>query len=67
MLITWKREAVGLTLMAVAATGLGFLASVEYPPPIALLVTAIFAVPAVLLWVAHQSTRPLRSSSPLRS
>jgi hypothetical protein len=61
MLVTWKREAVGLTLMAVAATGLGFLASVEYPPPVALLVTAIFAVPAVLLWVAHQSTRPLRS------
>ena len=61
MLITWKREAIGLATMAVAATGLGFLASVEYPPGIALLVAAIFTIPAILLWVAHQSTRPLRS------
>ena len=61
MLIAWKREAIGLATMAVAATGLGFLASVEYTPGIALLVAAIFAMPAILLWVAHQTTRTLRS------
>jgi PhoD-like phosphatase len=41
-------------LMALAATGLGLFASIQYPPRFAVIVTVALLVPAVLTWLAWQ-------------
>ena len=57
--------AVGATILALAALGLGLLASVEHPAWVAVGVTVAVAVPAVLLWLAWQHARSLTSVSVL--
>lgn len=47
----------GAVVIALGGFGLGLLASVEYPPPVALLVAAVFAVPAFLVWLSWQHRR----------
>ena len=61
VLVGWRWEAVGLAVLAVAGAALGFLASVQYPPAVAVSVAAAIAGPAVLLWLAHRRTRPRRA------
>ncbi|MCC6433637.1 MAG: alkaline phosphatase D family protein [Acidimicrobiales bacterium] len=56
-LIGWRRPAVGALLLAVAATGLGVFAGVEYRPGSAVLLTGALLVPAVLLWLSWQHHR----------
>lgn len=46
----------GATFMAVAALGLGFVASVAYPPSTSIAMTAVFGVPSFLAWLAWQHT-----------
>jgi len=56
-LISWRFEAVGATLVAVAGTGLGVFAGLEYRPELAVLVTVALLVPAFLLWLSWQHRR----------
>lgn len=58
-LLGWRWPAVGAVTMAVAATGLGVLASLEYPPPTAVALTAVLMLPAFLLWLSWQHRRHL--------
>jgi len=51
--------------MALCATALGLLASVEYTPPTAFLLTAMLLVPAILTWLAWQPTATLGSITAL--
>ncbi len=60
MLLGLGWEPAGLVVVAVAAATVGFLASVQYPPPVAMLVIGAVAVPAVLLWLACRRARPFR-------
>lgn len=56
----WRRlEALGAALMALGAALLGGLAAVQHPPEVAVLVTAVFAVPAFGHWLAWQRDRGL--------
>ena len=50
--IRWKE--IAAFLMALCATGLGLLASVEYSPGLAFLLALMLLVPAVLTWLAWQ-------------
>ena len=57
-LVSWRWPPVGAVLLAMAGAGLGVLASLQYEPTIALAMTAIVLVPAVLLWLSWQHRRP---------
>jgi len=61
VLVGWRWEAIGLAVLAVAGAALGFLASVQYPLAVALLVAGAIAAPAALLWLAYGRTRPRRA------
>lgn len=52
-----KWPAIGATMMAVAAAGLGVFASVEYAPGYAVLLAAMVMLPAFLLWLSWQHRR----------
>jgi membrane-associated phospholipid phosphatase len=56
-LVGWRLPAVGAVLIALAATGLGMLAAVEYHPTWAVALTASLMVPAVLMWLSWQHRR----------
>jgi rifampicin phosphotransferase len=56
-LLAWRFEAVGAVLLAVAATGLGLFASVQYRPVVALAAFAALGVPAFLHWFAWRRRR----------
>ncbi|BCK56069.1 alkaline phosphatase D family protein [Nocardia wallacei] len=56
-LISWRWEAVGAVLIALAATGLGIFAAIEYQPIYAMALTTGAMVPAVLLWLSWQHRR----------
>lgn len=56
-LLAWKWDAAGAVVIAIAATGLGILAAMEYEPRYAILLTAGAMVPAVLLWLSWQHRR----------
>ncbi len=56
-LLSWRFARLGAVLLAVAATGLGFFAAIEYEPRAAMLMTLVVLVPAVLLWLSWQSHR----------
>ncbi len=58
-LLRWRPTA--MALMAVAATGLGIFAAVEYRPALAVALTAALLVPAVVTWVAWQPTETVAS------
>jgi membrane-associated phospholipid phosphatase len=60
-LVGVRWPAVGATVLALVALGLGLLASVEHPVAVVVGVTVALAVPAGLLWLAWQHTRSLRS------
>ncbi len=48
----WRASAAAI--MALAATGLGLFASIEYRPPVAVALTSALLIPAVLTWLAWQ-------------
>ncbi|MDQ3947366.1 MAG: alkaline phosphatase family protein [Actinomycetota bacterium] len=50
--VAWRWEAAGAMVMGAAAAALGLLAAFEYPWTISVGVALVFAVPAVLVWVA---------------
>ncbi len=56
-LVAWRFEAIGAVLLAIAATGLGLFASVQYRPWVALLAFGAFGVPAFLHWFAWRRQR----------
>ncbi|MBW0272797.1 hypothetical protein ATM97_22155 [Nocardia sp. MH4] len=56
-LISWRWEAVGAVLIALAASCLGIFAAIEYEPVYAMLLTGGAMVPAVLLWLSWQHRR----------
>ncbi|MFC9962650.1 alkaline phosphatase D family protein [Nocardia ignorata] len=56
-LISWRWEAVGAVLIAVAASCLGVFAAVEYEPIYAMLLAGGAMVPSVLLWLSWQHRR----------
>ena len=56
-LIAWKWDVVGAVLIALAATGLGVFAALEYEPVLAMALTGSLMVPAVLLWLGWQHER----------
>ena len=56
-LVSWRFEAVGTVMIAVAAAGLGIYAGLEYRPELALLLTGALLVPSVLLWLSWQHRR----------
>lgn len=51
-LVAWRWEPAGAVVMAGAAAALGLLAAFEYPWAISVGVALVFAVPAVLVWLA---------------
>jgi membrane-associated phospholipid phosphatase len=53
-LLARRFPAIGMTLVVVAASGLGLLASIEHPPWVAIAVTVVIGAPGVLLWLAWQ-------------
>lgn len=61
--LRWR--AVAAALMALAATGLGLFAALEYAPSLALGLTAALLLPAVLTWLAWQPTETIGSISTL--
>ena len=62
VLLARSRGATGGALVVVASALLGVAASVEYPPVVAVLVTAATAAPAVAMWVARARRASLRSA-----
>lgn len=56
-LVAWKWDVAGAVLLALAATGLGVFAAVQYPPWVAVTMTTLLLVPAVLLWAGWQHRR----------
>ena len=56
-LVSWRWAAVGAVLIALAGTGLGIFAGLEYRPELAVLMTMALMVPAVLLWLSWQHRR----------
>ncbi|MGH9037085.1 MAG: hypothetical protein ACRD0O_15085, partial [Acidimicrobiia bacterium] len=50
--LAWCWEAAGAMVMAGAAAALGLLAAFEYPWAVSVGVALVFAVPAVLVWLA---------------
>jgi phosphodiesterase/alkaline phosphatase D-like protein len=60
-LLTFRWHATGAAVVAVGAAGLGILATVQYPPVVALAVTVALALPAVVFWTSWQRTRTFGS------
>ncbi|WP_280460363.1 alkaline phosphatase D family protein [Nocardia carnea] len=56
-LISWRWEAVGAVLIALAAACLGIFAAIEYEPVYAMALTGTAMIPAVLLWLSWQHRR----------
>jgi len=56
-LVSWRWDAVGAVLIALAAAGLGMFAAVEYAPAIAVGLTSVLFLPALLLWIGWQHER----------
>ncbi len=57
VVLAWRWQAVGAALMALAAAGVGIFAAIEYRPGVALVLTLVLMVPAVLTWLSWQHTR----------
>jgi membrane-associated phospholipid phosphatase len=56
-LVSWRWPPVGAVMMAIAASGLGVFAGLQYEPPVALAITVLVLVPAVLVWLSWQHDR----------
>lgn len=56
-LVSWRWAAVGAVMLALAGTGLGVFAGLEYRPEVAVLMTVALMVPSVLLWLSWQHRR----------
>jgi hypothetical protein len=54
VVLALRFEAVGATVMALGAAGLGVLSAVQYPPQVAVVIGVVFFVPAFLHWLAWQ-------------
>lgn len=64
-LLAWRLPAAGASVVAVAAGGLGLVASVAHPPWVAVGVTVAVGVPAALLWLTWQHVRSPRAVTAL--
>ena len=64
-IIAFRFKAVGAFLMALAATGIGLLASVQYTPPATVALAATLLIPAVMTWLAWQPHETIGSISAL--
>jgi membrane-associated phospholipid phosphatase len=60
-----RSRATGAVLMALAATGLGLLASIEYRPLLAVALTVALMIPAVVTWLAWQPDETVGSVTAL--
>ncbi len=56
-LVSWRWDAVGAVLIALAAAGLGVFAAIQYAPAVALGLTVVLFLPAFLLWLGWQHER----------
>ena len=61
LLVTFRWEAVGAALVALAGTMLAVFAAITYQPWVSLLVAVLFLAPAVGFWLVWQQRRTLRS------
>lgn len=57
--LAWRWEAPGAVILAVAGTGMGIFAAVEYEPVVAFGLAVIFVAPSVLLWLGWQHERSM--------
>ena len=62
VLVAARWHVAGTVVVAGAAVLLGYASSVQYPPWVALLVTAAAAAPALMLWVQWHRVANLRSA-----
>lgn len=59
-LLSWRWQALGASIITFGAVALGTFASIQYTTTNALIVTLIFFVPGLLLWLDWQRTAPVR-------
>lgn len=64
-LLALRWRALAAFVMALAATGIGLVASVEYSPSITFFLTAALLIPAILVWLAWQHTETVGSITAL--
>lgn len=57
LLLAWRWEAQGAAVIAVGGAALAVVASVQYPPEVAVAVFLVFFAPAFLHWLAWQRDR----------
>lgn len=62
VLLARRWHVAGAVLVATAAALLGYFSSVQYPPVVALAVTGVLWVPAVLLWLEWHRRTTLRAA-----
>jgi hypothetical protein len=58
-LAAWRWPAGGAVMLAVAGSGLGIFAALEYVPMLSILLAGLFITPAVLLWLTWQHERSI--------
>jgi hypothetical protein len=56
-LVAWKWDGVGASILAVAASAAGVYTAIQLRPAVAVVVTSVFMIPAVLLWLSWQHDR----------
>ena len=56
-LVSWRLPAVGAVILALAGSALGVFASLQYEPAVAVALTIVVMIPAVLLWLSWQHRR----------
>ncbi|MDH3707427.1 MAG: alkaline phosphatase family protein, partial [Acidimicrobiia bacterium] len=57
--LSWKWDALGAVILAVAGAALAVFSAIEYPPLVAVGLALMFVVPAVLLWLGWQHRRTM--------
>ena len=60
-LVSWRFEALGAALLAVAGTVMAWFAALQYRPTVAIVIAVAFLAPALLLWLSWQHGQSLRS------
>lgn len=64
-LVSWRFEAIGAALLAIAGTAMAWFAALQYRPTVALLIAVVFLAPAFLLWLSWQHGQSLGSLAAL--
>jgi phosphodiesterase/alkaline phosphatase D-like protein len=62
VLLARRWHVAGAIVVALAASLLGYVSSLQYPPPVAAVVAAVAWVPAVLLWLEWHRRTTLRAA-----